>query len=96
MLALALGRTLKEVDDMRSDEFNEWLAFYSVSPFGETRDDMRGAMLCSVVSNVMGAKTKPSDYMPDFFGDRAPASRLASANSLRAMAQRINASMGVG
>ena len=53
---------------------------------------MRGALLCSVVSNLMGGKTKPSEYMPDWFGDRPPV-QLATADSLRAMARLANANM---
>ena len=93
VLALALGKSLKEIDSLDSQEFSDWLGFYQFSPFGDFRDDMRGALLCSVVSNLMGGKTKPSEYMPDWFGDRPPV-KLATADSLRAMARLANANMG--
>ena len=78
---------------MDSCEFQEWFNFYSVSPFGDVRDDMRGGLLCSIVANVMGSKTKPSDFIPDLFSDRPAVPALASAENLLASMRAIKAGL---
>lgn len=55
---------------MSSAEFSEWMAFYSIEPFGEERADIRQAMTTSAVHNSIQAHmkepkwTKPGDFMP--------------------------------
>jgi hypothetical protein len=63
-LALKMGRTVDELQSvMSSAEFGEWVAYYSIEPFGERIDDLRTGTVASVVANVnRGKDTKP--YMP--------------------------------
>lgn len=67
-LALQLGKTIEELDEMPSSEFTEWCAFYQLEPWGTDREDWRAGMQASVVANVnRSSKTpefKPQDFMP--------------------------------
>ena len=52
---------------MSSAEFTEWLAYYSVSPFGDERADLRMAILADTMARVNGAKgTSVKQFMPSF------------------------------
>ena len=55
---------------MTSSEFSEWIAFYNIHPFGDERDDMRIAQLCSLIFNITRSKkqtaTKITDWMFNF------------------------------
>lgn len=49
-------------------EFNEWMAYYSIEPFGIDREDFRMGQVCSVIANVnRDPKQKPQPYTPDNF-----------------------------
>jgi hypothetical protein len=55
---------------MSSAEITKWMAFYSVSPFGDTRADFRIAQLTSLFANVHRDRNEkktpydPIDFMP--------------------------------
>ncbi len=56
---------------MHARELVEWKALETVDPFGQTREDMRSAVLCSLVANAWmkredGRKFSPKDFMLDF------------------------------
>lgn len=75
MLALALGRTVQEIEDgMSARECAEWARFYAQEPFGDLRADLRAGIIASTVASVNGSKPmRPRDFMP--FADagmRAP------------------------
>lgn len=70
-LALALGMTVKELEQrMSSRELSEWMAFFSLEPWGCEVEDWRFGMLASVIANVNRDKKKqrkpfePQDFMP--------------------------------
>jgi hypothetical protein len=66
-LALALGRTIQELDNgMSSAEFSDWIEFYSMHPFGSERDNLHAAMLAALISNSNRAKGKPPAEVNDF------------------------------
>jgi hypothetical protein len=48
------------------------MAFDSVDPFGEWRDDLRMGKVCSTIANQWGNNTTPKDFIPEF--DKSPAS----------------------
>ena len=58
---------MAEID---SAEFSEWLAFYSIDPFGEERADLRAGINSAVIANIhRGAGVKAfsaTDFMPQF------------------------------
>ena len=51
-------------------EFDGWQAFYLINPWGESRADLRSAVVAHVIANVNRKKGsrafKPKDFMPDF------------------------------
>ena len=48
-------------------EFAMWMAYDMLEPFGDWRADLRSAICTSGIVNAMvGAKTRPKDYMPEF------------------------------
>jgi hypothetical protein len=68
-LALKMGRTVDELQrTMTSAEFGEWIAYYSIEPFGERIEDLRAGTVASTVANVnRGKDTRPYaplDFIP--------------------------------
>lgn len=59
-LALKMGRTVAELQrSMSSAEFGEWVAFYSIEPFGDRVADLRAGVVASTVANVNRGKDSP-------------------------------------
>jgi hypothetical protein len=57
------------LDGMSADQFVGWLAYTTIEPFGEERDDLRSAIIASTVANSQRAKGKAftvDDFMPVF------------------------------
>jgi hypothetical protein len=62
------------VDEMLSEitsmQFAEWLAYSTLEPWGEERDDLRMGIVASTIANAnRGKNTKaysPQDFMPQF------------------------------
>jgi len=71
-LALALGMTVAELGQrMSSAELTEWMAFFSLEPWGTEVEDWRAAMVASVIANVNRDPKKrkpyePKDFMPRY------------------------------
>ncbi len=68
-MALALGKTVGELSEELSDaEFQEWMSFYRMEPFGEDRADLRAGIIAATIVNVQrgkkGRPVKPTDFMP--------------------------------
>lgn len=53
---------------MDSRELTEWMAYYSIEPWGEERGDLRAGIISATVANRgrgKGEKAhKPEDFMP--------------------------------
>ncbi len=52
---------------MTSEQLNEWMAFYSLEPFGFLADLFGHAITSTVVHNMMrgkGKPLKPEDFLP--------------------------------
>lgn len=70
-LTLTLGhRSVREAQQhIGADEFAEWLAYYTLEPFGPRRDDQRIGTLAAVLANLYskkrGKKYKWSDFFPE-------------------------------
>ncbi|CAB3795493.1 phage tail assembly protein T [Pararobbsia alpina] len=67
-LALKMGRTVDELQrSMTSAEFGEWIAFYSIEPFGDHIADIRAGTIAASVINPQ-LKKDSTPYKPlDFF-----------------------------
>lgn len=55
---------------LSSSQFDEWMQYAAVEPFGEERGDLRAGIVASVIANVHRRKNarafRPSDFMPTF------------------------------
>lgn len=75
-------------------EFAEWMAYYTLEPWGQERADLRAGIIASTVANAnRDAKKrrqpfKPQDFMPAF--DREP----QTADQQLAMARMITEALG--
>ena len=59
--------TVKEAQErIDSAEFAEWMALYSIDPFGEFRADIRIARLCCIVANALRGKSNKRFEIKDF------------------------------
>lgn len=51
-------------------EFKEWIAFYGLEPFGESRADLRSGIIAATFANANRAKGQrpftAKDFMPRF------------------------------
>jgi hypothetical protein len=69
-LCLALGELHPDLllERLTSKQFGEWVAFYSIDPFGDQRGDLQAAIVAATVSNRLRNKTEkpaqPIDFMP--------------------------------
>lgn len=74
----------------------EWMAYAQVEPFGETRADLRAAIVASTVANVFRGKKqrafKPADFMPKF-GEEA-VRQLPTPQQISAKVVIINRLLG--
>jgi len=63
-----LGKTVSQLlAEISSKELTEWMAFYSVEPFGEERSDIRAAIIACTCAQIWSKKKlKVNDFMPKF------------------------------
>ena len=60
------------LDRLTSRQIAEWMAYYTIEPFGEQRADLRAAIVASTVANANRDPAKrrepfsPTDFMPQF------------------------------
>ena len=73
-LALALGDTVTELQNrMPYREFLDWVALYSIEPWGDVRSDMGAALVATLLANTHRDRKKrvkpfsPEDFMPKFW-----------------------------
>jgi hypothetical protein len=59
-LAKELGMSVRRCQqEISSAEFGEWIAFYSIEPFGDRYADLRAGVVASTVANVNRGKDTP-------------------------------------
>ncbi len=69
-LCLALGQLHPEhlLQSLTSRQFAEWMAFYSLDPFGDQRADLRAGIVAATMNNRWRQKNEnpmqPSEFMP--------------------------------
>lgn len=71
---------------MSSRELSEWIAYNAIQPFGDTRADLRSAIIASTVANCHRASGTPftvSDFMP--YEEKPRKDVRASLDAIRAM-----------
>jgi hypothetical protein len=82
------------LDEMTLPELGGWLALHRISPWGETRKDLRAGIVASVLANVNRDSKKrpkpyrPADFMP-YLDEEKPAPSTAD------LEKRLLAAFGV-
>lgn len=87
-LALALGMTVDQMlKTVRSDELAEWMAFYSLDPFGDQRADYRMGIVAAVQANSWRGQGQralsPEDFLP-FKPPQRQSNKRQSPSDMRA------------
>lgn len=60
------------MDRLSYTEYNRWIAYSRIEPFGSPRDDFRFGQICSVAANLMNGSDKKTkafeahDFIPTF------------------------------
>lgn len=52
--------------EMSSDEYSDWLTFYDLEPFGDTRNNIHAGMIASVMANQTRKKGTRAYSFKDF------------------------------
>ena len=82
---------------MSAREFGEWMAFYTLEPFGDTRADLRMGILAALTANIARDEKRRrdpyevDDFMPKF--DRAEKEAQPWQEQL-ALVEMLNAAFG--
>lgn len=72
-MALALGKTLTELEQMPERELDTWYRYYAKQPFGLYRQDFNTGLIALTMAQTVSSKTNNiSDFMP-FFSDKKEA-----------------------
>ena len=86
---MSVRQAQREID---SAEFSEWMAYYSLEPFGERLADARCGIVASTIANSMtsGKRYKPDEFMPQTPDEARP----RTSDELAAKAKAITHMMG--
>jgi len=69
-LALALGKSVSQIMRMPSSEFDDWVAYYDIDPFGTERDSIHTAQIVQVIASLFVKHPKPlKDFILNFMND---------------------------
>ena len=49
---MALGKTVREIEEMPASEVEGWRAFYQIQPFGPWRDNYHSAMVAHILASA--------------------------------------------
>lgn len=69
-LAIRLGKTLGEIQQMPVTEFALWSAYNRMSPLGDERIDVLAGQVTQAVLNAAGAKIKLDEVVIEWEQDR--------------------------
>jgi len=67
--------TVRELENrLSARELSEWIAYYSIEPFGTQREDYRAGLIAATTANCAGAGKKkalqPTDFIPIFVQEK--------------------------
>jgi len=68
-----VGELLTAID---SPELSEWMAFYTIEPWGAEADDLRASYAAWRLAQTWGSKAKLDDFVPTV--DRPPQPKQSS------------------
>lgn len=76
---------------MSSDEFTHWIAYYSLEPFGQERDNIHAGIVASTLANINGGSRKTwtaKDFMVIDKVTRQKQSTAQFLTGLKALAKK--------
>ena len=86
------------LEEMPCRVFDEWVAYYTVAPWGEERDSLHAGIIASAAVAPhckKGQQPKAKDFMPDFISPPKPVQNLADMKSaFRSFANAIGGKRG--
>jgi hypothetical protein len=65
-LAVELHKSYTEIENLPLREINLWKEYFGSRPFSEEREDLRTALVCSVIANFAGKSAKKEMKVNDF------------------------------
>jgi hypothetical protein len=96
-LASLWGCTVREAQERcPPEEFSEWLAFYSLEPWGCEAEDVRHAILTAAVSSLFSKKqADPKNFLPPWSRQKGVTAKSPEemASQLKAAANQMQALM---
>jgi hypothetical protein len=84
--------TLPGKDPLTAFQFNEWLAYYNIEPFGEFRSELRFGSVMALTANLnRDSKNKPEPFTAlDFMNYvERPPEKVYSDAELEAYAEKV-------
>lgn len=91
-LALALGKSVREVESFGASELADWEAYWKMEPWGAYRDNIHAGLICSVLANIHRRKGAAEITYEDFMlKDKAEYKRAETVRALawfRSMVKR--------
>ena len=93
--------TVRELENrMSSRELSEWMAYSSIEPFGEYREDYRAGLIAATIANCAGAGKKkalqPTDFIPIFQQEQTSSyldrrkTQISQMNLFKTLADQTN------
>ncbi|KGD19971.1 hypothetical protein DR60_4353 [Burkholderia pseudomallei] len=89
-LAKELGMSVRRTQaEISSAEFGEWIAYFSIEPFGERIADLRAGTIASVIANVNRTPNTPPLLPSQFMPWIAPTKAVEKARSAEDIAASV-------
>jgi len=65
-LALALGKSIREVEALGASELEEWMLFWKMDPWGSYRDNIHAGLIAATLANIHRSKNSRAITHEDF------------------------------
>lgn len=79
---------------MEAHELVEWMAYFSIEPWGQVQADFRAGVIAATMANVMGStkgrSVQPGDFFPLYDDPKEPQTPEQQMQMLKAMATNGN------
>jgi hypothetical protein len=80
---LALGKSVREVEEFGGGELAEWEMFWQLEPWGPHRDNIHTGLICALLANVHRRKGSSEFTFEDFMlRDRETQQRVETERTL--------------
>ena len=73
------------MDELSPKDFNTYMAYDRIDPFGSKRDDISAAIICQTLAAVQGIKTNIDQFIPTFDEADVPKKKRKTADRMLMM-----------